>query len=61
MKLLRRTMEEICEQIASAEREYPKASVYFDTESLEIRITYPTPGDFEILVDFSKKTNGFDN
>lgn len=44
MKYTTQQIETILQEMHKAEREHPKARVYF--EDNEIRITYPLPNDF---------------
>lgn len=39
----------------SVQKEHPKATVYYDFESREVRITYPLPKDFERLKEINFK------
>lgn len=42
-------IEYLLVEMKKAQKEHPKAKVYYDWEDHEIRITYPLPRDFEIF------------
>lgn len=47
MKATIEQLEFLIEKMREAEKEHPKAKVYYDWENSEIRITYPMPKDFD--------------
>lgn len=49
MKATTEQLEFLISQMKGAQNEHPKATVYYDWENSEIRITYPLPRDFRSL------------
>ena len=42
----------------SAQAEHPKATIYYDWENTEMRITYPLPNDFNKIKDIKFQKGG---
>lgn len=42
-------MEYFVKEMKKYQDEHPKASIYYDSENSEIRITYPLPKDFQMF------------
>lgn len=53
-------LEFILKRMKEAQEEHPKAIIYFDWETNEIRISYPLPKDFREFKEREGKT-WFDN
>lgn len=53
MKISIEQMEYFLMGMKNAQKEHPKAVIYFDFENKEIRITYPLPKDFHKLKYFT--------
>ena len=62
MKLTADHLGTLSAQVAECAHEHPKAHVFYDTETHEIRITYPLPDDLLRLqrVDLTRKGSEFD-
>lgn len=50
-KITKEELKTIIAGVERAEEEHPKATVYFDVEEHEIRISYPVPRD---MIDVKK-------
>jgi hypothetical protein len=55
MKATIEKLEYFISEMKKLQVEHPKATIYYDWESNEIRITYPLPKDYEIFKTTSDK------
>lgn len=49
MNITIQQMEYFVKEMKKYQDEHPKASIYYDSENSEIRITYPLPKDFQMF------------